>query len=67
MKDAFVMRAFEKDAFGVVAPWRLPEPGQPPAVVVCGERRVTGIASAVKGAFTALSAVNAPFTASLMP
>jgi hypothetical protein len=53
------MRAFEKGPFGVVAPGRLPEPG----THQCCERRVDGIASAVKGAFTALSAVNAPFTA----
>jgi hypothetical protein len=47
MKDPFVMRAFEKDPFGVVALGRLPAPG------ATSERRVHGMPSAVKGAFTA--------------
>jgi hypothetical protein len=41
--------------------------GGPLAGWLCRERRVRGMPSAVKGAFTALSAGNAPFTASPMP
>jgi hypothetical protein len=39
----------------------------PPGCVRCYERRVDGVADAVKGAFPALNALNAPFTASHLP